>query len=66
MVASSGKNLCIETFEAKWLNFAQMVEKIIREQEGIIGPIALEQARKVSGLTIGRNTRLNLKVIKRK
>lgn len=32
--------------------FAQMVEKIIRQQEGIIGPIALEQARKVPGLSV--------------
>lgn len=32
--------------------FSQMVEKIIKEQEGIIGPIALEQARKVSGLRV--------------
>jgi len=30
--------------------FSQMVQKIIQEQEGIIGPIALEQARKVPGL----------------
>jgi len=32
--------------------FAQIAEKIIKEQETIIGPVALEQARKVSGLTI--------------
>lgn len=32
--------------------FAQLVEKIIEEQEHIIGPIALEQARKVQGLTV--------------
>lgn len=32
--------------------FAQIVEKIVREQEKIIGPIALEQARKVQGLTV--------------
>ena len=32
--------------------FAQLVEKIIKEQETIIGPVALEQARKVSGLII--------------
>lgn len=32
--------------------FAQIAEKIIREQEGIIGPVALEQARKVVGLII--------------
>lgn len=32
--------------------FAQMAEKIIEEQEGIIGPLALEQAKKVTGLSI--------------
>lgn len=32
--------------------FAQMAEKIIKEQESIIGPVALEQAKKVSGLNI--------------
>lgn len=32
--------------------FAQMAESIIKEQEGIIGPIALEQAQKVHGLSI--------------
>jgi len=32
--------------------FAQIAEKIIKEQEGIIGPVALEQARKVPGLKI--------------
>ena len=32
--------------------FAKIAEKIIREQEGIIGPVALEQAGKVPGLTL--------------
>jgi hypothetical protein len=32
--------------------YAQMAQKIIQQQEGIIGPIALEQAKKVSGLKI--------------
>lgn len=32
--------------------FAQIAEKIIQEQEKIIGPIALEQARKVHGLSV--------------
>lgn len=32
--------------------FAQLVEKIIEEQEHIIGPIALEQAGKVQGLKV--------------
>ena len=29
-----------------------MAEKIIKEQEGIIGPVALEQAQKVHGLSV--------------
>lgn len=32
--------------------FAQLAERIIKEQETIIGPVALEQARKVSGLEV--------------
>ena len=32
--------------------FAQLAERIIKEQETIIGPIALEQARKVPGLEV--------------
>ena len=36
--------------------FAQFAEKIIKEQEGIIGPIAYEQAAKVPGLTIDSST----------
>lgn len=32
--------------------FNQIAERIIREQESIIGPIAIEQARKVAGLNI--------------
>jgi hypothetical protein len=32
--------------------FGQLVEKIIAEQEKIIGPIALEEAGKVSGLKV--------------
>ena len=32
--------------------FAQIAEKIIREQEDIVGPVALEQAKKVQGLRI--------------
>lgn len=32
--------------------YAQLVIKIIKEQEGVIGPIALEQAKKVKGLVV--------------
>lgn len=32
--------------------FGKIVERIIKEQEGIIGPLALEQAKKVAGLKI--------------
>ncbi len=32
--------------------YSQIVEKIIREQETIIGPIALEQAKRVKGLHV--------------
>lgn len=32
--------------------FAEIVEQIIKEQEGVIGPIAIEQAKRVKGLTI--------------
>lgn len=40
--------------------FDQAAEKIIKEQEGIIGPVALEQARKVSGITIDANNKVKL------
>ncbi len=33
-------------------NYAKIAEKIIEHQETIIGPIAIEQAKKVPGLTI--------------
>jgi hypothetical protein len=35
---------------------AQIVQKIIQEQEKIIGPIALEQAKQVEGLSIDWST----------
>lgn len=31
--------------------YSQLVEKIIKEQEAIIGPVALDQAQKVSGIS---------------
>jgi len=41
--------------------FAQMAEKIIKEQETIIGPIALEQAKKVEGLEVESDS--NVKIV---
>lgn len=32
--------------------FAEMVKRIIEEQEAIIGPVAIEQAKQVKGLDI--------------
>lgn len=32
--------------------FAKMAEQIIKEQENIIGPVALEQAKRIRGLKI--------------
>lgn len=31
--------------------YSEVIEKIIKEQETIIGPLAVEQAKKVSGLS---------------
>ena len=33
--------------------YAQAISRIIKEQEAIIGPIALDQAKKVAGLEVG-------------
>lgn len=36
--------------------YVQAVTKIVNEQEAIIGPLAVEQARKVQGLTIDNDS----------
>jgi hypothetical protein len=36
--------------------FAQLAQNIIKQQESIIGPVALEQAQKVSGLKFDKQT----------
>lgn len=38
--------------------FAQLAQKIIEEQESIIGSVALEQAGKVSGLSVDWKTHI--------
>lgn len=40
--------------------YAQVVGKIIKEQETIIGPIALEQAQKVAGLKVSSLDDINI------
>ena len=32
--------------------YQQVVKRIIKEQEGIIGPLAIDQARKVAGIEV--------------
>ena len=42
--------------------YSEFVRKIIKEQETILGPVAIEQARKVAGLTVddkGENVTLS-------
>ena len=41
-------------------SYAQLVGQIIKEQETIIGPIALEQAQKVSGLKVNNLHEINI------
>lgn len=40
--------------------YAQLVQKIIKEQEKIIGPLAIEQARKVQGIKVGAKEEVSL------
>jgi hypothetical protein len=40
--------------------YIQIAQKIIKEQETIIGPIALEQAMKVQGLDIGNSNNIQI------
>lgn len=36
--------------------YSQAVEKIVHEQESIIGPLALEQAKKITGLSFSNGS----------
>ncbi len=39
---------------------AEVAEKIIREQQNVIGPLAVEQAKRVAGLTIDSQNHVSL------
>lgn len=41
--------------------YEQAAEKIIKEQENVIGPLALEQARQVSGLQVDQSNHVSFK-----
>jgi uncharacterized protein (UPF0276 family) len=41
--------------------YAQVAERIIKEQENIIGPLAVEQARRVSGLEVNTANQVSFK-----
>lgn len=41
--------------------YEQAAEKIIKEQESVIGPLALEQARQVSGLQVDQSNHVSFK-----
>lgn len=40
--------------------YAEIVDRIIKEQQSIIGPLALEQARKVEGLSVLDGSRVRV------
>ena len=40
--------------------FTQLAEKIIKEQESMIGPMAWDEAKKVKGLDIQANNTINI------
>jgi hypothetical protein len=41
--------------------YEQVAEKIIKEQENIIGPLAVEQAKRVAGLEVGSDSHVKFK-----
>lgn len=41
--------------------YEKAAERIIKEQESIIGPLALEQARQVSGLQVDQSNHVSFK-----
>lgn len=40
--------------------YSQLVQQIIKEQEKIIGPLAVEQAQKVPGIKVGAKEEVSL------
>lgn len=41
-------------------SYSEAAERIVKEQEAVIGPLAFDQARKVAGLTIAKNGHIEL------
>lgn len=41
--------------------YERAAEKIIKEQENIIGPLAIEQAKRVEGLEVGPHNHISFK-----
>lgn len=40
--------------------YSQIIEKIIKQQESIIGPVALEQAKSVAGIKVGSDNKVSV------
>ena len=40
--------------------YAEIVDRIIKEQQSIIGPLALDQARKVEGVTVSDENQIKV------
>jgi hypothetical protein len=42
--------------------YTELANRIIKEQESLIGPLALNEARKVSGIIVGSGSQENVEV----
>ncbi len=40
--------------------YAEIVDRIIKEQQSIIGPLALDQAKKVEGVSVSDNNQVKI------
>lgn len=43
-------------------NYSQLISNIIKEQQVIIGPIAIDQANKVGGLSVANDGRIKVTI----